>query len=119
MSADVRTLPRLKSHEHSKEPLWAKDTGRNSNSGKYSGTFIGYFSQVVLEFGKTTQEEMNIIKSQLEHPVVNLIYKSSDDGEFKAEDFYGTKISGKHEGSFKKKYSPFSVTLTAIEECEE
>jgi len=113
--ADVRNLSKLKTHSHTLEPLWASDTGRNSNSGKYSGTFIGYFSQVVLEFGKTTQEEMTEIKSVLETPILkDFLYKDSDTGEFIAEDFYGTAITAKL-NKWTGKYDPFNVTLTGVE----
>lgn len=114
--ADVRKLPKLKSHEHTKEPLWASDTGRNSNSGKYSGTFVGYFSQIVLEFGKTTQEEMIKIKEVLEIPIIeDFLYKDSDTGNFVSEDFYGTAIKAKL-NKWTGKYNSFSVTLTGVEE---
>lgn len=116
--ADVRTLPKLKSQEHSLEPLWGSDSGRNSNSGKWSGTFAGYFSQVVLEFGKTTQSELDNIQAQLEHPIISLTYKSKNGGNFVTEQFYGTKISGKKEGDWSKKYLPFSVTLTGVEKYQ-
>ena len=45
--------------EHTIQPLWASDTGRNSNSGKYSGTFIGYFDQLKVSVGKTNQTQMS------------------------------------------------------------
>lgn len=110
----VKDLPKLKSQEHSLEPLWGDDTGRNSNSGKYSGTFIGYFSQLVLEFGKTTQTEMTEIKTALQNPIIeNVKYKDSDTGNDSTEDFYGTKIPAKLE-NLNGKYSAFSITLTAI-----
>lgn len=111
--ADVRKLPKLKTHEHSLQPLWASDTGRNSNSGAYSGTFVGYFSQVVLEFGKATQEDLDIIQEEIENPIIDLTYKSKNGGKFETEKFYGTEIKGKL-NKWTGKYEPFSVTLTGV-----
>lgn len=112
--ADVRNLPKLKTHSHTLEPLWASDTGRHSNSGTYSGTFVGYFSQVVLEFGKTTQAEMTQIKDVIEIPILkDFIYKDSDTGNFISEDFYGNAITAKL-NKWTGKYDPFSVTLTGV-----
>lgn len=110
---DVRNLPKLKSQDHSLQPLWASDTGRNSNSGAYSGTFVGYFSQLVLEFGKTTQSELDEIQNELENPIVNLTYKSKNGGIWDTEKFYGTEIHGKL-NKWTGKYEPFSVTLTGV-----
>lgn len=107
----------LLTHDHTVEPLWASDTGRNSNSGSYSGTFIGYFSQVIIEFGKTTQEQMKLIKDNFEHPIIEMKYKDSYTGNWKTEEFYGTAIKSKL-NNWEGKYLPFSITLTATEEYE-
>lgn len=93
--------------------MWASDTGRNSNSGAYSGTFVGYFSQLVLEFGKTTQSELDKIQAELEKPIITLTYKSKNGGIWETEKFYGTKIEGKL-SNWDKKYEPFSITLTGV-----
>ena len=111
-----KTLPIL-THEHTLEPLWGSDTGRNSNSGTYSGTFIGYFSQLVIEFGKTTQEQMTEIKNKFEKPTTNVKYLDSNTGMWKTEEFYGTAIKAK-EDEWNGKYKSFSITLTAINEYE-
>lgn len=46
-----KTLPILKC-SHTPEPMWHKDSGRNSNSGKWTGTFAGYFSQLKIDLVK-------------------------------------------------------------------
>lgn len=110
------TIPIL-THEHTLEPLWGSDTGRQSNNGTYSGTFIGYFSQLVIEFGKTTQEQMTEIKKQFEKPTMYITYLDSNTGTWKTEEFYGTAIKAKKD-EWSSKYKSFSITLTAIEEYE-
>lgn len=108
----------IATHEHSLEPLWADDTGRNSNSGKYSGTFIGYFSQVVIEFNPTTQQQMRALRAMFDNPIINVTYKDSKGPEDTyTEDFYGTAIKAKLD-YWKGKYKSFSITLTAIEARE-
>ena len=40
--------------------LWASDSGRNL-AGKMTGTFIGTFPKLILQFRPLTREELNII----------------------------------------------------------
>ena len=40
--------------------LWAGDSGRNL-AGKMSGTFVGIFPKLILQFRPLTREELNII----------------------------------------------------------
>ena len=61
--ANLSELPKLKRIEHAVEPTWASDAGRNSNSGKFGGTFVGWFDTLKVEIGKTVQSEMTLIKS--------------------------------------------------------
>lgn len=108
----------LSTHEHTLEPLWADDTGRNSNSGKYTGTFIGYFSQLVLEFGPTTKQQMRELRAMFDNPIIRVKYSDSKGPEDTfTEDFYGTAIKAKLDYWWGK-YKSFSITLTAIEERE-
>lgn len=115
MAVNIKTLSEtipITSFNHTKEPLWAGDTGRNANSGKFSGTFIGYFSQLEIEFGRTTQAQMTTIKTDFESSTVSITYPSND-GTDKTETFYGTAINGK-KNKWTGKYEPFSIKLTAV-----
>ena len=42
---------------------WSSDTGFNTLSGKFSGTFKGYVTDLQINFGRTTQAEMTQIKN--------------------------------------------------------
>lgn len=115
MSTKILELPKLISVKHIVEPLWADDAGRNANSGRYSGTFIGYFDKLEISIGNTTQEEMAQIKSIIENPIIeDLEFIDSNSGNSKTEDFYGTAISAllTHVGGL---YKPFTFNLVAIE----
>lgn len=103
----------LLTQSHSLEPLWADDTGRNSNSGKYSGTFIGFFSQLVIEFGPTTRQQMIDLREMFDQPIISVTYQDSKTNQDYTEDFYGTAIKAKLD-YWEGKYKPFSITLTAI-----
>ena len=104
------------------EPLWGDGTGRNTLDGHYSGTFIGYFTTLEIEFGIVTDEEFNTIKSLLEHPLLEGVQFSleKDMGNYKqgqlyTEDFYNgavIKSSPLASGGY---WEGFSVTLTAID----
>lgn len=101
--------------EHTIQPLWASDTGRNSNSGKYSGTFIGYFDQLKVSVGKTNQTQMTEIRNHVDVPIMDdVTFVDSKTGESKTESFYGTAIPAKTNNT-KQIYEPFEFTLTAIE----
>ena len=114
MAVNLNSLPKMLSNpKHSIEGLWASDAGRNSNSGKYSGTFIGWFDKIEVNIGETTQAELTQISNAIETPIINATFTDSRTGNSKTEDFYGTTITAERLNS--NRYKPFSFTLTAIE----
>lgn len=104
---------KLKHIEHTVEPTWSKNTGRNSNSGKFSGTFVGWFDTLKVDIGKTNQSEMTSIKNAIEHPIIPVTFKDSKTGNNKTEDFYGTAITASY-NNLKGRYEPFSFSLKAV-----
>lgn len=97
------------------EPLWGSDTGRNSNSGKFSGTFKGYFTNLHIEVGPMTKQEMDNFKAIFEVPIIeNLTFpNSSNNGNDYTEDFYGTAIESVLD-DWNGKYKSFSFDLVAV-----
>ena len=53
--------------------LWASDCGRNL-AGKMSGTLIGIFPKLVLQFKPLTKEELNVIAPILDSPNQSVTY---------------------------------------------
>ena len=53
--------------------LWASDSGRNL-AGKMSGTFLGVFPKLILQFRPLTKEELNIIAPILDSPNQTVTY---------------------------------------------
>lgn len=53
--------------------LWASDSGRNL-AGKMSGTLIGVFPKLILQFRPLTKEELNIIAPILDSARQNVTY---------------------------------------------
>lgn len=116
MAVDLNKLPRVKKIDHTVEPTWGPDTGRNSNSGKFSGTFVGWFDTLKIEVGKTNQTEMTTIKNAIEKSIIeNVKFKDSKNGNNKIENFYGTAITASY-NNLKGIYEPFSFSLKAIEQ---
>lgn len=114
MTMILENLPKVKSIEHSVEPTWGPDSGRNTNSGKFTGTFVGWFDTLQIEIGKTTQEELTRIKNVIEHPIIkNATFVDSKNGKNKTEDFYGTAIKAKRKNK-NGMYEAFSFSLKAI-----
>ena len=104
------------------EPLWGDGTGRNTMDGHYSGTFIGYFTSIQVDFGKVTDSEFNLIKQLLEHPFLeNVKYSIEKDmGEYKqgdliSEDFYNGQAIKSSPLTCGGYWEEFSVILTAID----
>lgn len=112
--ANLNDLPKLKSYSISVEPLWGDDAGRESMAGQYSGTFIGYFTTITLEFGETTQVEHTKIKSIFEQPLFNFTYPSDKTGKDVTEEFYGTAITSKKSKDYGK-YASFSIDIVATQ----
>ena len=98
------------------EPLWGSDSGRNSNSGKFSGTFVGYFTNLHIEVAPMTDEEMDDFKAIFEVPIIeDLTFpNSSNNGQPYTEDFYGTAIEAA-KTDWDGKYESFSFDLVAVE----
>lgn len=98
------------------EPLWAGDTGRQSNSGKFTGTFIGYFTNLHIEVAPMTEQEMDNFKAIFEVPIIEDVTfpNSSNNGLPYTEDFYGTAIEAA-KTDWNGKYESFSFDLVAVE----
>ena len=53
--------------------LWASDSGRNL-AGKMSGTLIGIFPKLILQFKPLSKEEMNLIAPILDSAIQEVTY---------------------------------------------
>ena len=53
--------------------LWANDTGRNL-AGKMTGTLIGIFPKLILQFRPLTKEEINVIAPILDSAYQEVTY---------------------------------------------
>lgn len=53
--------------------LWASDTGRNL-AGKMTGTLIGTFPKLILQFRPLTKEEINVIAPILDNAYQEVTY---------------------------------------------
>lgn len=114
-------IPKLLSCSIKPEPLWGDDAGRLvMEKGKFSGTFMGYFTNITMEIGRTTIEELNKIKSLIEKPITELTYPLDRDmdnkkaGEAYTESFYGVAIETKF-NNYNSNYEPFTISLIAVE----
>lgn len=120
MAVNIKTISEtypILSFQDTPEPLWGDDAGRQSNSGKFSGTFIGYFTNIHIEVGRMTKQQMTSFKSIFEVPIIEDVTfpNSSNEGQPYTEDFYGTSLAGKT-NYWEGMYEPFSFDLVAVEE---
>ena len=114
MAVTLLNLPKVTGIENTIEPVWAKNSGRNSNSGKFSGTFVGWFDTLKISVGQCNQTEMTAIRNAIEIPIIqNVTFKDSKTGNNKIEDFYGTAITALSNNT-KGIYKPFSFSIKAV-----
>jgi len=116
MSAfDLETLPKLKNpYTHSLHPEWGKGTGRNTNSGRFSGSFVGWFDQLVLTFGKHNQTDHTTILNALGVATKEIKFLDTKTGNYKEEWFYVDSIDTETSNYHKGYYNEMTITLTAI-----
>lgn len=119
MAVNIKTLSQtypITMFRDTPEPLWADDAGRQSNSGKFSGTFIGYFTNIHIEVGAMSKSQMQSFKAIFEVPIIEDVTfpNSSNGGANYTEDFYGTSIAGSTK-YWDGKYEPFNFDLVAVE----
>lgn len=114
MNIDINQLPKVLSNpKHTIEPVWGPDAGRFTNSGKFVGTFVGWFDTLEIPVGKTSYEEMAEIRDKIEKPIISITFTDSKTNQNRTADFYGTAISAERLNS--KTYKPFTFSLKAIE----
>ena len=114
MAVNINELPKVLSNpKHTIEPVWGKDAGRFTNSGKFTGTFVGWFDTLEVPIGRTTYEEIKIIREAIEKPIINITFTDSRTNKLRTADFYGTAISAERLNS--TSYKPFVFNLKAIE----
>lgn len=59
--------------QYSYNKLWSSDTGRNL-AGTNTGTLIGIFPKIILQFRKLTKAELEVIVPVLDSPTQTLTY---------------------------------------------
>lgn len=54
--------------------IWGKDTGRNTLSGKYTGTLIGIYPKFICTFGSLTQTQIEALAPILDSASQRVTY---------------------------------------------
>ena len=111
----IKDIPKvINPYTHKLHPEWGPDTGRNTNSGKFTGTFIGWFDQLVIQIGRHNATEHNTIMSSLGVATINATFFDTKTGTDKTEDFYLDSIETEVSNYKKGYYAPMTITMTAI-----
>ena len=71
---NVNITPYLTDIKFGYNKVWGKDTGRNSLSGKYTGTLIGIFPKFICTFGSLTQTQIETLVAILDTSFQTLTY---------------------------------------------
>lgn len=67
--------------------LWGSDTGRNLK-GKFTGTLVGIFPKLVMNFRKLTKAEMNIVSPILNSDFQTVQYYDPDTNQTETIETY-------------------------------
>lgn len=125
-----KELPAIKSITPSAEPTWADDAGRDTMDGKWGGSFIGYFTNLEIEFNDIVfDNELDTIKQLIEHAIISVTYPlektmswtdangkhTIKQNELFTEQFYGTAIKPRRPSQDLGYYEGFSISLVAVE----
>lgn len=71
---NVNITPYLIDIKFGYNKIWGKDTGRNTLSGKYTGSLLGIFPKIVCTFGKLTQQQIEDLVPILDGATQNVTY---------------------------------------------
>jgi len=115
--ANIKTISQtypITAFKNTLEPAWGEDAGRNTNSGKFSGTFKGYYTNLHIEVGPLTKAQMKSFKAIFEVPIISMTYPDAHNNADKTESFYGTSLTAETQ-YWDGKYEPFSFDLIAVE----
>lgn len=98
--------------------IWGKDTGRNTLSGKYTGSLLGIFPKIVCTFGKLTQTQIEELIPILDSATQSVTYYDPN----KKQTQTITTYSGDYELEQKCLFSnvakagePFSISFIATD----
>jgi hypothetical protein len=70
----INVVPYLTNLKVEYNKIWGQDTGRNSLSGKYTGTLVGIFPKFICSFRKLTKAEMELLIPVLDSATQNVTY---------------------------------------------
>lgn len=93
--ADLTNMKKIILYDVTDEPLWGDDAGRETMDGAYGGTFIGFFSKLIINTGKLNNDEMIDLKAKFKKPYLEVTYIDPDTAKKVKEQFYGTAMSAK------------------------
>lgn len=115
--ANIKTISQsypITNFQDTLQPTWGDDAGRNTNTAKFTGTFVGYITDLHIEVGPLTKAQMTSFKQIFEVPIIQLTYpNSNNNGADKTEYFYGTAITAKTD-YWDGDYEPFSFDLKGV-----
>ena len=95
--------------------LWASDSGRNL-AGVQSGTLIGIFPKLILQFRKLTKTELELIVPILDSPYQTVsYYDPNKKAQTTMQTYTGDyEITNKHLVNGNKKNEGFSCSFIAV-----
>lgn len=96
--------------------LWSHDSGRNL-AGKQSGTLIGVFPKIILEFRKLTKDEFELLAPILDAPRQKVKYYDPYKQAYREMDTYtgDYEVTNKNIIDASHRNEGFSISFIAVD----
>jgi hypothetical protein len=111
----INLSPYIVEAKFSYNKLWASDSGRNL-AGVMTGTLVGEFPKIILQFRKLTKEELEMVVPILDAPTQTVTYYDPNKKAYTTMTTYtgDYEIVNKHIISGNAKNEGFSCSFIAI-----
>jgi len=112
----VNITPYLIDIKFSYNKIWGKDAGRNTLSGKYTGTLLGIFPKIVCTFGKLTQTQIEELIPILDSATQSVTYYDPNKKQLTTMETYTGDYELEQKCLFSnvaKAGEPFSISFVA------
>lgn len=111
----INLSPYIVEAKFSYNKLWASDSGRNL-AGVMTGTLIGEFPKIILQFRKLTKEELEMVVPILDAPTQTVTYYDPNKKAYTTMTTYtgDYEVVNKHIVNGNAKNEGFSCSFIAI-----
>lgn len=109
-----KKIERLKTYDVQYNKLWADDSGRTMD-GRMSGTLIGIFPKILLEFGPMSDSEISALLKVINRPVMSVTYYDPEYKGLRTADYYSNDPTASLKKLSTMRHKGFTLNLIPME----